>query len=260
MEYSISQEQLEYLKTTKPFVALPCYGGQLTESFFISMLRNVAIFNRLGLDMVIDTIVNESLITRGRNSLVAKMMASDANPTHIIFIDVDIGFDETSILKLLLADKDIVGGLYPKKNLPIDYVVNGIPGATREGSLLKVRDIGTGFMCIKRSVIEKMIEKFSDLKYKTRIGLDPKCDDFTYALFDGMIDPVSKDYLSEDYTFCKRWIEMGGEIWADTSIVLDHSGHYKFQGRGLTEEELEASVKSSHPVNNEKEENSPINS
>lgn len=247
MEYSITQDQLEYLKNTKPFIALPCYGGQITESFFISMLRSVATFNRLGLDMIIDTIVNESLIPRGRNSLVAKMMVSDGDPTHIIFIDVDIGFDETSIIKLLLADKDIVGGLYPKKNLPIDYVVNGIPGATREGPLLKVRDIGTGFMCIKRSVIEKMMKNYSDLKYKTNIGLDPRCDEFTYALFDSMIDPVSKDYLSEDYTFCKRWIEMGGDIWADTSIVLDHSGHYKFQGRGLTDEEVNASVESSKP-------------
>jgi hypothetical protein len=260
MEYSISKEQMEFLKSVKPFVALPCYGGQITESFFVSILRTIAVFNRLGIDMVIDTIVNESLIPRGRNSLVAKMMASDANPTHIIFIDVDIGFDETSIIKLLLADKGVVGGLYPKKTLPINYVVNGIPGAISDGSLLKVRDIGTGFLCIKRSVIEDMFEKYSNLKYKTNIGLDPKCDDFTYALFDGYLDPETKDYLSEDYTFCKRWRDIGGEIWTDTSIVLDHSGHYKFQGRGLTEDELLASVKSSNPPENETEENSPINS
>jgi hypothetical protein len=245
MNYTITPEQLEFLKTTKPFIALPCYGGQLTESFFISILRSVAVFNKLGIDMIIDTIVNESLITRGRNSLVAKMMASDANPTHLIFIDVDIGFDETSIIKLLLADKDVVGGLYPKKVLPIDYVVNGIPGATREGSLLRVRDIGTGFLCIKKSVIETMFKQYNNLKYKTKIGLNPQCDEFTYALFDGMIDSETNDYLSEDYTFCKRWLEIGGDIWADTSIVLDHSGHYKFQGRGLTEEEVVASVESS---------------
>lgn len=238
---NLTQEEIDYLKTTIPYIALPCYGGQLYETFFVSMLRTVSVFNQLGLTMCVDTLTNESLISRGRNSLVAKMMASEAKPTHLIFIDVDIAFEETGIIKLLLAKKDIVGGLYPKKVLPIDYVVNGIDNAKREKSLLQVRHIGTGFMCISRSVIQRMFKKHKKLKYKTKIGLDPKYDDYTYALFDTCVDPETGDYLSEDYTFCKRWIEMGGEVWAETSIVLDHCGYYNFKGRGLTEEELKLS-------------------
>ena len=240
----LTADQAAYLKTTRPLVALPCYGGQITESFFLSFLKSVPVFINLGINVSVETIVNESLITRGRNSLVAKMMGSSFDPTHLIFIDVDIGFDETALIKLLLADKDVVGGLYPKKGLPIDYVVNGIPGCKSEGSLLQVRNIGTGFMCIKKEVLEKMFIKYSHLKYKTRIGLDERLDQYTYALFDCVVDPESNDYLSEDYVFCKRWVDMGGKIWADTSIVLDHSGYYKFQGRGLTPEELVASVNS----------------
>jgi len=238
---NITQEQLNFLKNSTPYIALPCYGGQLYESFFTSILKTISLFNKLGLNLCIDTLTNESLITRGRNSLVAKMMANETMPTHLIFIDVDIGFDETSIIKLLLADKDIVGGLYPKKGLPISYVVNGIDNAKRENSLLQVKHIGTGFMCIKRNVIEKMFKKYKKLKYETEIGLGKQYDKYTYALFDTMIDPETNDYLSEDYTFCKRWIGMGGEIWAETSIVLSHAGYYNFQGRGLTEEELKLS-------------------
>ncbi|NDB60970.1 hypothetical protein EB001_21370 [bacterium] len=100
-------------------------------------------------------------------------------------------------------------------------------------------------MCIKRNVIDTMFNHYHDLKYKTNIGLGSQYDPYTYALFDTIIDPLTKDYLSEDYTFCNRWIEIGGEIWVDTSIILDHSGHYKYQGRGLTEEEIVNSVKSS---------------
>lgn len=241
---NITQEQIDYLKTTIPYIALPCYGGQLYESFFVSMLKTINVFNKLGLNLCIDTLTNESLITRGRNSLVAKMMANETNPTHLIFIDVDIAFDETAVIKLLLADKDIVGGLYPKKGLPISYVVNGIDKPKRENKLLQVKHIGTGFMCIKKSVIEKMFKKYKKLKYKTNIGLGEQYDDYTYALFDTGIDEETNDYLSEDYTFCKRWAKMGGEIWAETSINLDHSGYYSFKGRGLTEEELKLSIAS----------------
>jgi hypothetical protein len=239
---NLTNKEIEFLKKTMPYIALPCYNGQICESFFVSILKTVSLFNQLGINLCVDTLTNESLIPRGRNSLVAKMMASKINPTHLIFIDVDISFDETSIIKLLLADKDIVGGLYPKKTLPISYVVNGMNEAKRENSLLQVRHIGTGFMCIKKQVIEKMFKKYKKLKYKTNIGLGEQYDEYTYALFDTCIDTETNDYLSEDYTFCKRWVDMGGEIWAETSIVLHHSGYYVFQGRGLTEEELRLSA------------------
>jgi len=45
-----------------------------------------------------------------------------------------------------------------------------------------------------------------------------------------MIDPVDRRYLSEDYTFCRRWQEIGGDIWLDPSISLNHYGHFCFQG------------------------------
>lgn len=241
----LTQDQVKFLRGLTVQVALPCYGGQIYENFFVSILKSISAFNEVGIRMCVDTLVNESLIPRGRNSLVAKMMASPLNPTHLMFVDVDIGFDETSIIRLLLADKDVVGGLYPKKSLPISYVVNGIKNPKRHGPLLQASHIGTGFMCIKRSVIEKMFKRYPRLKYNTDIGLGGQYDKYTYALFDTMIDKETKDYLSEDYTFCKRWTDMGGEVWADTSIRLDHSGHYCFKGRGLTEEELRLSVDSS---------------
>jgi hypothetical protein len=59
-------------------------------------------------------------------------------------------------------------------------------------------------------------------------GVDLK-DNF-YALFDTMIDPIDKRYLSEDYTFCRRWQKIGGDIWLDPSISLNHYGSFCFQG------------------------------
>ena len=37
-------------------------------------------------------------------------------------------------------------------------------------------------------------------------------------------------YLSEDFSFCKRWSDMGGEIWADLNSALSHVGPLVFCG------------------------------
>ena len=226
----LTPEQTKILQNARLHFCIPCYGGQINEGCFISMLKYMATAQRLGLNFTIDTMVNESLVTRARNSLVAKMLHFQPKSTHLMFIDADIGFEPEEIFKLILADKDVAGGLYPKKALPISYVVNKVPDAEKNGNLVEVMNLGTGFMLIKREVLEKMIEANPQLHYIDAIGLDPKYAPFKYALFDTAIDPVTTEYLSEDYLFCKRWREMGGKIWADLSITLNHVGYHTFRG------------------------------
>jgi hypothetical protein len=226
----LTQEQITTLRAARLHFCIPCYGGQVNEGTFISMLKYMATAQRYGLNFTIDTMVNESLVTRARNSLVAKMLHFEPKSTHLMFVDADIGFEPEEIFKLVLADKEVVGGLYPKKSLPISYVVNRVPNAAKEGNLVEVSNLGTGFLLIRRSVLENMISRYPELHYVDAIGLDPKFDPYKYALFDTMISPSTKEYMSEDYTFCYRWREMGGKIWADLSITLNHMGFYTFRG------------------------------
>ncbi len=226
----LTQDMVKTLQSARVHFCIPCYGGQINEGTFISMLKYMATAQRLGLNFTIDTMVNESLVCRARNSLVAKMLYFEPKSTHLMFVDADIGFEPEEIFKLILSNKDVVGGLYPKKALPINYVVNKVPGAIKEGNLVEVSNLGTGFMMIKRHVLEQMIAKHPELHYVDSIGLDPKYDPFKYALFDTEIDQNSKEYLSEDYTFCKRWRAMGGKIWADLTITLNHMGYFTFRG------------------------------
>jgi hypothetical protein len=207
------------------------------------------------------TVGNESLIQRARNGIVAKFMGDDA-ATHLMFVDADITFSWVSIVKLLLGNKELSGGCYPKKCFnwdkikhhigktptlkddelmakSLDYVFN--PIYHQEGSnivirvengMAQVKDIGTGFMMIQKSVIRKMIVKYSDLKYRNNVAGygNEKMNEYFYSLFDCCIDPVSKVYLSEDYLFCKRWIEMGGELWLDIGTNLNHTGLIDYKG------------------------------
>ena len=114
----ISPETLDFLRKQYIYIALPMYGGMCSESTFMGLMRFAIIATKLKLNFMIDVIYNESLITRARNNLVAKFL-NFPDATHLMFIDVDLGFDSESIIQLLCDNQDIIGGLYPKKILPI---------------------------------------------------------------------------------------------------------------------------------------------
>lgn len=254
--------RVEDVRKSKFFIATPCYGGQLNEPYFRSVIKLMTFFNGHQIPLAFGTIANESLVTRARNVLLAYFLNSDY--THLLFIDADIEFQVEDILKLYAHDKDVVVGAYPKKgvawnrirenlaspdlaNKPLsdkeiaalgsDYAINFKFVDREKGTiavekgLIKLHDAGTGFMMIKREAILKMIKAYPELKYNNDVNIsNADLKDHFYALFDTMIDPVDKRYLSEDYTFCRRWQEIGGDIWLDPTISLNHYGHFCFQG------------------------------
>lgn len=254
------QLSLEEVRKNKFFVATPCYGGQLMEPYFRSTVKLMTFFNQHQIPLAFGTIANESLVTRARNVLLAYFLNSDY--THLLFIDADIEFQVEDVLKLYAADKDVVVGAYPKKGVAwqrikeniianpekeltdkeiaahgSDYAVNfkfvnkEEKTIAVEKGLVKLHDAGTGFMMIKREAILKLLKAYPELKYNNDVNMNnSQINDHFYALFDTMIDPIDRRYLSEDYTFCRRWQEIGGDIWLDPSISLNHYGHFCFQG------------------------------
>jgi hypothetical protein len=245
------------------FIATPCYGGQIGEPYFRSMMRLAILCNKFDIKYTISTLANESLITRGRNTLVSFFM-ENKDATHLFFIDADIEFNPEDLLRQVAYDKPVVVGAYPKKAINWDSIIAAARNAeldenaqTIEGhssnyvvnfdfvkdengnrtpqvqivdNLVKLKDAGTGFMCIKKEVIQKMMDAHPDLKYVNDINVDSKFEPYMYALFDTMIDPESRRYLSEDYMFCRLWQNMGGEVYLDPRTALNHVGHYTFRG------------------------------
>jgi hypothetical protein len=75
-----------------------------------------------------------------------------------------------------------------------------------------------------------MCAHYPQLRYKRDHSADASLpSENRYALFECMISEDGT-YLSEDFAFCKRWTEMGGEIWADLNSKLDHVGPMAFHG------------------------------
>jgi hypothetical protein len=176
-----------------------------------------------------------------------------------LFIDADIEFKVEDVVRLIAADKDVTVGAYPKKGINWDlvrrHVLDNKDSVTSDVSasgseyainfnfknleersievqdgLVSLKDAGTGFMLIKRAVFDKMTKAYPELQYNNDINVDKDLDQFTYALFDTIIEKSSKRYLSEDYTFCRRWQELGGQVWLDPNISLNHYGTYAFPG------------------------------
>ena len=195
----------------------PCYGGNITEACFNSYLQWTTYAVNNGIQHNIDTLANESNVNKARNSCAARFLAGDA--THLMFIDADIQWKTNDIIKLIAHDVDIVGGIYPQKTLPPRMVVNTIDTGKRQGNLLEVGTIGTGFMLIKRGVFEKIIEQGAP-KYKDAGGI-------AYDFYNCTIDS-NGEYLTEDWSFCRRWRQLGGTVYADTTVALAHVGYHKF--------------------------------
>jgi len=209
-------------------IGMPCYGGMVGEPTMTSLLKFVLMAHRVGLHWSLDTMVNESLITRGRNNLMAKMM-SNAGATHFMFIDADIRFEPDSIFHMLVYEKEVIGGLYPKKSIPTNYVINLLPQTKIQGDIFTVDTMGTGFLLFKREVYQKLCDAHPQTKYVDDVGLGKQYEPYMYAIFDVGIDERGH-YLSEDWMFCRRWQKLGGEIWAHSKVLLNHTGHYEYKG------------------------------
>jgi hypothetical protein len=220
------QVNVDFLRTTKVHCAMPCYGGMLTESTFMSYIKWANTARQLGIDWTLETMVNESLISRARNTLTAKFLEMPES-SHLMFIDADIGWEPWHLLVLLNRDVDVIGGLYPMKTMPIKWVVNGFDGA-EEGAdgLQEVSKAGTGFLLTKKHVFEKLNSHPAVKQYKNDIGLDPKYDKYLKTYFDTAVR--QNRYYSEDWKFCEDHRDMGGKIWVDKRVLLRHTGTYTF--------------------------------
>lgn len=220
---------VDFLRTTRVHIAMPCYGGMLTESTFMSFIKWANTARQLGIDWTLETMVNESLISRARNTLTAKFLAMDGpnKPTHLFFVDADIGWEPWHLLVLLNRDVDVIAGLYPMKTFPIKWVVNGFEGA-EEGpdGLQEVSKAGTGFLLMKRNVFEKMKAHPAVKSYKNDIGLDPMYDQHLKTYFDTAVR--QNRYYSEDWTFCENHRDLGGKIYIDKRVLLRHTGTITF--------------------------------
>ncbi|AUZ05539.1 hypothetical protein ADP71_20940 [Vitreoscilla sp. C1] len=246
---------VEQLRKCYPLIVTPSHDGKFFYNYVLSILNLQNTAMSIGMPMQFLLQQGESLVTRARNNCVAQFLD---NPewTHLFWIDSDIGFSADAALRLLAADYDIAAGVYPLKydvwpqeGFPAGitkeayqalyqrYTVNARceVDATefhihiQEDGFIAMAEAPTGFMVIKRQVFERMMQHYPELQYQSdSIGFENK--GLHYRLFDVMVDPETKRYLSEDYGFCRLWEGMGEKIYVDALSKLTHQGTKVYEG------------------------------
>ena len=262
--YPTLKHQLEIGTNIYVAFCTPMYGGVGLVDYFGSLINTMNLLDSVGIKHKYFFTKQESLIQRARNTLVG-LALNIPEITHIFFVDGDIQWNSTDVLGLLNNDVDLVGGIYPKKSynfkgmvkadeilkgkatnkysvdIPDDaylkhhlvsYNLNTCGSNTITNGLVEVQHIATGFMMIKRGVFEKMIIAHPEWEYLDNIHTPPLVDIKFYAFFECLIK--DKYYLSEDWTFCERWKELGGKVYANVCIPLTHIGTVGYEGRLLS--------------------------
>ena len=205
------------------FIGIPVYGAM--DSHFVQCLLRLVADPPCKISIRCN--VGDSLVSRSRNTLTAQFLASDC--TDLLFLDSDLIFAPHHVARMASHDEPVVGGLYPKKQQgPLSWVINAQDGAEpRADGLQNVRYVGTGFLRVNRSVFERMIEAFgADISYTPDHG-EPRTeyDFWSVGSYEYRRErPGFRRYLSEDWFFCQRWLDLGGSVFADTRTVLKHSG------------------------------------
>ncbi len=237
---------------TKLFLATPMYGAKCYSGFLHSALKLNNYMRDNNIEFHIETITNESLITRARTKLVDAFLASDY--THLLFIDADEEFEPYQIHQLINYDVGIVCGLVAKKTINWQNVLNvvkqnpniqqyEISNAISEycvnwfgmqdyeqkpqiNGLIPVRHSGTGCMLINRQVFDLIKPNMPTYLDYGSAGTEQPIEKTLW--FDTGIEEPSKLYLSEDYWFCNKYNEVGGVIYVAPSVRLKHVGNYTY--------------------------------
>jgi len=250
------------------YILTPCYGSVCYVNYVLCLIRTLNLCKKYNIDVYTEFCRNDSLVPRARNNLIARAM-TDPKTTHMIFIDADIIWEPVDVIKLIISNQYVVGGVYPLKHFHFDrlsdpsiitkwrdarakqpiltgitdeniiqhqllrYNYNPVPSENGTiqvvNNLVEVRHLATGFMMIRRETIECMEKAFPSTKYVDDIGFLKK-EEEEHAYALFDCAVENKHYYSEDWLFSQRWKNMGGKIYVNLTINLVHTGIQDFKG------------------------------
>jgi len=220
-------------------VGIPAYDGRVNLKTSFALAKLSAIVGKLGVTLMLTQVSGCSLITKARNSIVHDFLKSDA--TDLLFIDSDVVVTEDAILRLLAlsGDKDITAGIYPRRGSDRKFFVDMYYGEDGQfefdkNGLVRALRIGTGFMLIRRHVLEHMVAAHPEWKYHNNTTDEYESAIFDFAVKDG-------EYFGEDYLFCDRAGMEGFTLFLDPTISLPHVGTETFE-RDFMEDALKPMV------------------
>lgn len=221
------------------FIAAPAYGFSVNDHTAVSLFRLGLRLGGHGIKAGISALSFPDIVET-RNAYVSIWYYNYPTYTHLLFIDADMDFTPDLIQDMLVFDKPLVGCFYRRKCDNIDWVGHTLEGEqTAKNGFLPVKAIGMGITLISRGCITQMIGRYPKLVHDVPEDAPP-LEMFSgqqlkkvFRCFDKF--PAGYANLSEDYSFCRRWTDMGGEIWANVAHPIGHIGPKVFSGSLMEE-------------------------
>jgi FkbM family methyltransferase len=137
---------------------------------------------------------------------------------YLFSVDSDISFNPDTLEKLLKHDVDVVSGLYIQRKPGLHILelyehnghggVSNIPYEKIKGrGLVEIASCGFGCVLVKSQVMKAI--GYPQFKYHSAIN--------------------HANTVSEDVDFCRKALDKGFRLWADTTIQCRHTGSFTFQ-------------------------------
>lgn len=238
-------------KNKSIFIATPMYGGMCHGSYAKSVFNTMKALLDNGYEVQYRDMYNNSIITEARDLFTQMFLKSKYD--YLLFVDADQSFKADDVLRMLKEDKDIIGGVVPKKRInwhsvaqalqhgvPVD-LLNKFSGEFNLALLpnqeqpdnfnesFEVSHIGTGMMLIKREVFEKLKDKVRSYIY---MGSGVEGINNGDTIYEFWKTDISDDgsWMGEDVNFCYMWRKFGGKVYAAPYTKTTHVGSYEFSG------------------------------
>ena len=233
-----------------------------TVEYLMSLIRTMNLLMQQGHYLDTCFVGGDAFVSKARNGIVQSFIESWATPYPadvLLFIDDDQSWEPEAVLRIIQDPHEIIGVAIPKKmdmqngiqtfnNVLLDTDAQG--SCFVENGLLRISQIGSGFLAIKRSAIEKMMKAYP-ARYSPGDGGQHQLH---YAFFDAKIiwdeknpDGVVGQFWGEDLVFCKKWVALGEKMWLDPNVTVSHVGRKAWSGNFVEFLQKHAAVELTKP-------------
>jgi hypothetical protein len=216
--------------TPSVFLATPTYDGKVGQAYVMSLVSSVLALKERGIGVTYSNLAGNCHVDDARNEMTREFMASGCD--SLVFLDADVGWRAEDLVSLVLHDRDIVAGVYPKKTqegMDAEFPVFVAPGTvllSEDDGCVEVSGAPTGFMKITRHAMEIMHEKHGSMKH---YGQNDKPGALPLTiLFERGFDSGFR--RSGDYNFCHKWRQTGGKVYVDPRWTFIHEGDKQWVG------------------------------
>jgi hypothetical protein len=204
-------------------LATPAYGG-VEAGYAFALFETGKQLEQIGITTELAIQAWDCHVDDARNKLVSVFLAGDC--TDLVFLDSDLRWKPRDLVKLLSFDRDVVGSAYPLKQDRTEYSVEFLPETQELWSdvdgLIEVQALPTGFLRIRRNVLEAMAAAAPNYAAK---GDDKPT---TPLIFERGIDDGRR--VSGDIHFCRKARAQGFKVHLLPDPGFEHIGAKTWRG------------------------------